>query len=225
MRYNFNLTPKEAIESQKKLREKIKLVPLKKKIKTIAGLDVSFNKFEKDVYAGIIVLSYPELKVLEKVCVKSVVDFPYIPGLLSFREIPPLLKCWQKLKRKPDIVVVDGHGIAHPRRLGIATHFGLVTGVPTIGCGKSLLYGKYKEPTLNAASESPLFDPKTNEQIGIVLRTKRNVKPIFVAPGNKITLKESREIIQVTLRGYRLPEPTRRVHNLVNDFRRGKIKE
>lgn len=218
--YDFNLTPKQAIESQKQLRELIRLTPLKKKPKIIAGVDVSFNKLEKDVYAGIIVLSYPELEVLEKVCVKSIVDFPYIPGLLSFREIPPLLKCWEKLKVKPNVVIVDGHGIAHPRRLGIATHFGLVTGVPTIGCGKSLLYGIYKEPNLEAGSEEKLIDPKTGEQIGIILRTKNNVKPVFIAPGHNVTFPEAKDIIFKTLRGYRLPEPTRLAHNLVNEFRK-----
>lgn len=223
MNYDFNLTPKEAIESQKKLRELIRLVPLKKKPGTIAGVDVSFNKFEKDVYAGIIVLSYPELEVLEYSIVKEIVNFPYIPGLLSFREIPPLLKCWEKLKIKPDVVVVDGHGIAHPRRLGIATHFGLVTGVPTIGCAKSLLYGKFKDPASNAGAKEKLLDPKTGEQIGIVFRTKNKVKPVFVAPGNKITFKEAEDIVLKTLRGYRLPEPTRLAHKLVNEFRLGKL--
>lgn len=220
MRHSFNTTPKEAIELQKKLREEIQLVSLSQQVKYIAGADVSFNKFERDVYAGIIVLTYPELEPVEHVCVREEVDFPYIPGLLSFREIPPLLLAWDRLQIKPDVVVVDGHGIAHPRRMGIATHFGLVTEIPTIGCAKSKLYGTYGEPGAEAGSFSHIIDPKTGEVIGMALRSKKRSKPILVSPGNLITLEESVEIIKHTLRGYRLPEPTRLAHNMVNEYRK-----
>lgn len=210
-------TPSEAVAYQKELREKIQLKPLEKQIKTIAGSDISFNKFSEIVYAGIIVLSYPDMQEIEKVTVISTVRFPYIPGLLAFREIPALLEAWKRLKAKPDVLVCDGHGIAHPRRLGIASHFGILTGASTIGCGKSRLTGTYQEPDIEPLSKSLLKDKE--ETIGIVLRSKRNCKPIFVSPGNSITLNESVEIITSCIGKYRIPEPTRKAHLLVNEAR------
>src|SRR6185437_157043 len=142
----WDVTPKEAIALQKELRERITLVPLKKKPKLIGGCDVSMNMFAKDGYAGFVVLDAETLRMVDHAVVAKEIPFPYIPGLLSFREIPMLLDAWQKLKTKPDVLVADGVGIAHPRRLGIATHLGLVLNIPTIGCAKSVLIGKYKEP-------------------------------------------------------------------------------
>src|SRR5690606_2914896 len=136
----------------------IKIEELKSPIHTIAGADISFNKYEDTVYAGIIVLSYPELKVLDSAVVISESKFPYISGLLAFREIPSVMKALEKLNTKPDLVVLDGQGIAHRRRLGIATHFGLLTNIPTIGCGKSRLFGTYSNPTNEKFATSPLFD-------------------------------------------------------------------
>ncbi len=128
----WNVTPKEAIEIQKTLREKVKLIPLTKPIKTIGGADVSMNLFAQHGYAGFVTLSFPTLELIDHQVIKDEIQFPYIPGLLSFREIPMLLKAWEELKLKPDVIIVDGLGIAHPRRLGIATHLGLILGVPTI---------------------------------------------------------------------------------------------
>jgi deoxyribonuclease V len=220
MRHDFNLTPKEAIALQKKLRDEIIIRPLGKEIKTIAGVDISFNRFEKDVYAGIIILSYPDLQIIEHAGIKTRVDFPYIPGLLSFREIPPLLQVWDMLKTKPDLVMVDGHGIAHPRRLGIATHFGLITNTPTIGCAKSLLYGEYHAPGILRGDSTPLLDPKTQDQIGIVLRSKDKVSLLFIAPGHLCNFDDTYRIVMNCLRKHRLPEPTRLAHALVNELRR-----
>lgn len=208
---------------QEALRGKLRAVPLPKRIRYVAGADVSFNKFEKDVYAGIIVLSYPDLVPVERAVVKTEVDFPYIPGYLSFREIPPLMKCWKLLKKKPDLVVVDGHGIAHPRRLGIAAHFGLATGTPTVGAAKNILYGTYDEPDSKKDSFSYIHDPKTGERIGTALRTKDKVKPMLVSPGHLATVGGALEIAKTLVRRHKLPEPTRLAHNLVNDFRTGKI--
>jgi len=120
-----DITPRQAIQIQKDLRKKQELVPLDKKIQTVAGADISFNKKSDIVYAGFVVLSLPELDIVCRSLVVSEVDFPYIPGLLAFREMPPLLKAWKMLKIKPDVVIMDGHGIAHPRRMGIAAHFGI----------------------------------------------------------------------------------------------------
>lgn len=218
-----SITPKEAIQFQKKLRERIRLEPLKKEPALIAGADVSLEWNGDTAFAGIVVLSFPELKVVESAFARRPITFPYIPGLLSFREIPALLEAWGKIKNKPDVTIVDGHGIAHPRRTGIATHLGLATQSPTIGCAKKKLVGSFAEPGTEAGSMSEIYDKKTEETLGYALRTKTNIKPVFVSPGNNITLQESVDIVLRSTKGYKLPEPTRLAHNLTNAFRRGEI--
>lgn len=212
-----NLSPAQAIELQNQLRKQIKIEPLEKPIQTIAGADISFNKYEETVYAGIIVLSFPDLKEVAKSTVISKTTFPYVPGLLSFREIPALMLAWNQLSIKPDLLVLDGQGIAHPRRMGIATHFGLVTNSPTLGCAKSLLTGKFETLPETAGSQSLLYDQ--GEIIGAALRTKTNVNPVFISPGHRINLEQSLEIIKQCVAGYRIPEPTRKAHLLVNQIR------
>ena len=215
----WNVTPAEAIALQKQLRYQIKIQPLSKLIQTIAGADISFNKFEETVYAGIVVLRLDTLEVIEQAGVISTAPFPYIPGLLSFREVPSLLEAWQKLKTEPDAVMFDGHGIAHPRRIGIASHAGLLLNRPTFGCGKSVLIGKYEEPPLERRSWTPMTH--LGETIGAALRTKTNTTPVYISAGHLIDLETA---IQLTLQcdgGYRQPEPTRRAHLLVNALRRG----
>lgn len=217
--HDWNVSPAQALSLQHRLRGQIRVEPLTRPIETIAGADISFNKFEETVYAGLVVLRLPTLEVVEEVGVVSTAAFPYIPGMLSFREIPSLLEAWQKLKTEPDAVMFDGHGIAHPRRIGIASHAGLLLNRPTFGCGKSVLTGKYDEPPAERGTWSPLLD--RGEVIGAALRTKTNVAPIYVSPGHLITLDEA---IVLTLHcdgGYRQPEPTRRAHLLVNALRRG----
>ncbi|HEV7702077.1 MAG TPA: deoxyribonuclease V [Candidatus Paceibacterota bacterium] len=222
MKYNkkstyWKVSPKEAVAMQKELRKKIKLVPLKKKIRHVGGCDVSMNLFATD---GFVTLSFPTLDLIDHSVVKEKINFPYISGLLSFREIPMLLGAWEKLKKKPDVIIVDGAGIAHPRRLGIATHLGILLNVPTIGCAKSRLTGTYKEPKQEPGSFSYLYDTyNKTEIIGAVLRTKLRVKPLFISPGHLITLKESIEIIQKCVVKHRLPEATRLAHNTVNEYR------
>jgi len=223
IKHAWDVDPKEAKKIQEALRASLKAVPLPKDIRFVAGADVSFNKFEKDVYAGIIVLSYPDLLPIEYAVVKTEADFPYIPGYLSFREIPPLMQCWNLLKNKPDLVVVDGHGIAHPRRLGIAAHFGLVTDTPTMGAAKNLLYGTYEAPPALAGGASSITDPKTGETIGTALRTKNKVKEMLISPGHLNTVEDALAMARTLVRKHRLPEPTRLAHNLVNAFRKGEI--
>jgi deoxyribonuclease V len=134
-----------------------------------------------------------------------------------------LVKCFNKLKRKPELVIVDGHGIAHPRKLGIAAHFGVVKKVPTIGCAKKLLYGNVGEPCPLRGCYEPILEPKTGQVIGYSLRTKDRVKPVFVSSGNLITNQEARDIVLACSRGYRLPEPTRLAHNYLKEVRKGII--
>ena len=217
--WNVTLTPKEAIELQKQLKDEVQLVPLTREPSLIGGADVSMNRFAKEGFAGFVTLSFPELRLVNHAVVKSAIPFPYIPGLLSFREIPMLLDAWEQLSTKPDVLVVDGIGIAHPRRLGIASHLGLVLGIPTIGCAKSVLTGIYDDPGGEPGEASPLTDPRTKEVIGMALRTKARVKPVFVSPGHLITLEESVELVRRCVLKHRLPEPTRYAHNTVNEYR------
>lgn len=215
---NYNsLSPTEAVALQKELRQQIALIPLQHPVKTVAGADISFNKYSEIVYAGIVVLNYPDLQVIHTATAVATTKFPYIPGLLAFRELPALMEVWQKLEIKPDVLILDGHGIAHPRRMGIATHFGLVADTPTIGCAKSLLTGKYEEPGILPLATSPLMDKQ--EEIGKVLRTKNKCKPVYVSPGHKITMLESLDVIAQCIRKHRIPEPTRLAHLLVNKIR------
>src|SRR2546421_325531 len=179
--HEWSLTPREAVELQKRLRGQVRVVPLKKKIETVAGADISFNKFEPTVYAGIVVLRLPSLEVVEEAGVVSETKFPYVPGLLSFRETPSVLEAWAKLKTEPDVLMLDGQGIAHPRRVGIASHVGLLINRPTLGCAKSVLFGKFEWPGEERGSWMPLIDK--GEAVGAALRTKTSVQPIYDSTG------------------------------------------
>jgi deoxyribonuclease V len=217
--HDWTMTPREAVELQKSLRERVRLQPLKKEVRTVAGADISFNKFSPVVYAGLVVMRLPSLEVVEEVGVVSETKFPYVPGLLSFRESPSVLEAWAKLKTEPDAVMFDGQGIAHPRRCGIASHVGLIINRPTLGCAKSVLVGKYEEPEEERGHWAELVD--RGEVVGAAVRTKTKVQPIFVSPGHLIDFEGA---IRLTLDcdgGYRQPEPTRRAHLLVNALRRG----
>ncbi len=223
---NYNHLPiPEATKIQLELKEKIRLIPLNTEIKTIAGADISFNKYSPDVYAGIVVLSYPELKPLSRALVKIPVNFPYVPGYLAFREVPALLEAWKLLLYKPDVLIVDGHGIAHPRGMGIASHFGALTDQVTMGCAKKILYGHATEPSEEAGSATPIYDKKKEEIIGWTFRSKNKVKPLFISPGNKMCVEDSLTIIRSCMGRYRMPEPTRWAHDTVNLFRTGRLEQ
>ena len=219
-------SPAAAIALQQQLRSQVRIQPLAAPPETIAGCDISFNKFEETVYAGIVVLRLDTLETIAEATAITTTSFPYVPGLLSFREIPALLEAWANLTILPDVVVFDGHGIAHPRRLGIASHAGLLLNRPTLGCGKSVLVGRYDEPAPDRGAWSPMTN--RNEIIGAALRTKNKVNPVYVSPGHLIDLETS---IDLMLRcdggrrgvGYRIPETTRRAHNLVNALRRANL--
>ncbi|OQY10985.1 MAG: endonuclease V [Marinitoga sp. 4572_148] len=202
------LTPKHCIEIQKSLIEKLDLKPFKKTPEIVAGVDLSFLG---DLGIAIIVVIDKTFKLLELVYHYQKVEFPYIPGLLAFRELPVFLEAWKKIKIKPDLVFFDGQGIAHPRKMGIATHGSFFINLPTIGIAKSRLYGIYDEPCSQKGCYSYLYDNRENK-IGVVLRTRENIKPVFVSPGNYITIDESREITLAYTSKYKIPEPTRLAH-------------
>ncbi|GAI44946.1 unnamed protein product, partial [marine sediment metagenome] len=181
----------------------------------IAGADVSY--YQNKMIAGVIIFEFPNLKIIEKQSFISPVNFPYIPGFLTFREGPSLLETFKKIKNEPDVILFDGQGIAHPRRMGIATHLGLFLNKPTIGCAKSRLSGEYI-PVGEEKGDYALLK-EGEEVLGAVLRTRRKVKPIFVSPGNKIDLPNSIEIVLKCIVKYRLPLPVREAHIFVNQIR------
>jgi deoxyribonuclease V len=215
--HRWNLSPKQAIALQKKLAPKIKFTPVKKFPKLVAGLDCAFSRDGKKIIAAVVVLQLPELKVIETKYAVRKLRFPYIPGLLSFREAPACLSAVKKLKNTPDAFLIDGQGFAHPRRFGIASHLGLFLNKPTIGCAKSLLIGTFENPASQKGSFAPLKD-KT-ETIGVVLRTATNVKPIFISVGNNCRLKDAIKIVLACTAGFRIPEPTRLADHLVSKLK------
>jgi deoxyribonuclease V len=217
--HRWDVTPKEAVDIQQRLRSKLVIAPLEKEVHYVAGCDISFDKGSDVVFAGVVVLKLPEFTEVGQTTAVTRVKFPYIPGLLSFRESPPLLEAWEKLSVEPDLVIIDGQGYAHPRRFGIASHFGVLVDLPTVGCAKTLLIGKFEEPGINAGCSSPLMDGE--EVIGAALRTQHGVNPVFVSIGHRINLAGALEIVMRCTRDYRIPEPTRRAHLLVNALRRG----
>jgi deoxyribonuclease V len=170
------------------------------------------------MFAGVVVMSGDARHVLETVTTSVRPRFPYIPGLLSFRETPAVIEAWTKLKTLPDCLICDGHGLAHPRRFGIACHLGVLLDLPSIGCAKSLLVGTHRTPPKRRRSVEPLLD--RGEQIGSVVRTRHGVAPVFVSQGNRISLNAAVQTVLDAFGGYRLPEPTRRAHLLANEARR-----
>lgn len=217
MRFNklhrWDISPGKAIQLQKQLKDRIAVIDDFEAIRTVAGADIAFTKGEDLGFAGVIVYKYPELKELERVSASAPLNFPYIPGLLSFREAPLLLKAFSRLKERPDAVLFDGQGIAHPRRIGIASHMGLWLDIPAIGCAKSRLVGEYSEPGRMAGSCSALYDGP--EKIGAVVRTRTDTRPIFVSPGHKISIESAVEIVLNCTDGYRIPKPTREADRYV----------
>lgn len=216
-----NISISEATSLQEQLRTKLLLTDGFGKITTIAGADISHNKYSDVVYAGIVVLSYPQLEVIGYSLVECTTQFKYIPGYLGFREVPALLAAWQQLPAKPDITVLDGQGITHPRRMGIASHFGVVTDSPTIGCAKNMLFGKYGLLPTEKGSSSGIYN--RDEPLGYALRTKKDVKPVFISPGHKVSVPSSLAIVKNCIRNHRIPEPTRQAHEYVNRFRTGSL--
>ena len=204
----WNVTPKEARQLQNELRSRVVQNDQFEKIQTVAGVDIGLK--DNKALASVVVLNFSDLQVVDGVIAESRVTFPYIPGLLSFREIPPLLAAFTHLNTVPDLVIVDGQGIAHPRRFGLASHLGLILNIPTIGCAKSKLCGNYKEPDTERGAYTHLYEK--DEIIGVALRTRANVSVVYVSIGHKVSLDSARELTLASCKGYRLPETTRYAH-------------
>ena len=222
MKYNnlhsWNVTPREGIEIQKRLRERLVFGGGEFAIERICGTDVSYEKRTDMLFAAAVILTCPELEVVEEQTAVMESTFPYVPGLLSFREVPALIKAFDKVKNIPDVVICDGHGIAHPREFGLACHLGVILDLPAIGSAKTILCGEYNEPGKERGSYSEIIYKGKNT--GIALRTRRNVNPVFVSQGYKIGLDLAREIILTCSPKFRIPEPVRKAHTLVNTVRK-----
>ena len=222
--HRWNLSYSQAADLQKRLARRVQFTPLRNRPGLFAGIDCAFSKNGKKIVACVVVMKPSDttisagctqvhFEIIETASAVRDVVFPYIPGLLSFREAPAAIAAVKKLKSEPDVFIIDGQGIAHPRRLGIAAHLGLFFDRPTIGCAKSRLIGRFEEPPLKKGSYSLLTDK--NEIIGAVVRTRSGVKPVFVSVGNKCLLEDAVRITLDCAVKYRLPEPARTAHQLV----------
>ncbi len=209
--HSWQVSTAEALELQRRLAAQ---VSRSSKVTTtprfIAGVDISLGKTRGMATAAVVILDYPELRVVETKLAQGKLDFPYVPGLLSFREAPLTLAACQMVSNTPDLMLVDGQGIAHPRRMGLASHLGLFLNIPTIGCAKSRLCGSHELPGENPGSYAEIADG--NETIGVALRTKLGVKPVYVSIGHNIDLKTAIHWVLNCCRNFRLPEPTRFAH-------------
>jgi len=210
--HSWNVSVEEAIRIQENLRNRVILERTLSKIETIGGGDVSYSKNRDLLLGAIAVLSFPKMEIVDSGSAYGEVPFPYIPGLLSFREAPILIKAFEKLKMKPDVMIFDGQGIAHPRGLGLASHLGLWFDLPSIGCAKTPLLNQYKSPGPSRGDYELIW--MEGRKVGAVLRTKGKVKPLFVSPGHRIDLHTSIEIILATSQKFRSPEPLRRAHQV-----------
>ena len=217
--HGFDLSPAEARRLQGELASRVAVGPALDlgSIKHVAGADVSTQGDR--AYATVAVLEFPGLSVVEVRGFEAPLEFPYVPGLLAFREIPSVLGALRKVETAVDVVILDAQGLAHPRRMGLASHIGLFLDVPTVGCAKSLLVGKFEDPGVEKGSVADLVH--RGEVIGRVVRTREGVSPVYVSVGNGVDLESAVELVLACCTKYRLPEPTRQAHNAANRLRRG----
>ena len=213
----WDVSCKEAIAVQMRLSGQVRQVPLRKPVRTIAGADVFYAKQGAEVYAAVLVFGFPDLVLTDQALAADAVKFPYVPGLLSFREAPVLTKAFKKIRSEPDVIIFDGQGIAHPRGMGLASHMGLILDCPSIGCAKTRLVGTHPPLSEIRGCSVPLTDQ--GRVVGGVVRTREHVKPVFVSPGHAITLEESVRLVLGCCKGYKLPEPTRQAHIVVSRLR------
>lgn len=219
LEHGWDVTPMEAKRIQEELRRELVLEPPPGFAPRLAGgADMSFERFATRGYAGVVVLDTESMETVAAGAAETELAFPYVPGFLSFRELPPIMAVWEKLERKPDVLVFDGQGTAHPRRFGVACHGGLLLGVPSIGCAKSVLVGTHGPLGEERGSTAALVH--RGETVGMAVRTRTGVKPVYVSPGHRMDLDTAVEIVLRLAPRFREPETTRRSHQLVNDLRR-----
>lgn len=212
--HRWNLTPREAVALQRELAPRVERGDRLGTVTTVAGVDVGFEDGGRTTRAAVAVLSFPDLKPLTEAIARRPTGFPYVPGLLSFREVPAILDALGQLAAAPDLLLVDGQGLAHPRRLGIACHLGLVTGLPAVGVAKTRLTGAEAEPGPNKGDWTPLVDK--GETIGAILRTRAGVKPLYISGGHRVSLETAIRFTLACTTRFRLPETTRAAHRLAS---------
>jgi deoxyribonuclease V len=217
--HSWIVTVEEAIKIQEILKDRVIVRNGFSKLKTIGGGDVAYSQESNRLLGAIVVLSFSKMETLDIATAYGKISFPYIPGFLSFREAPILIKTFQKLKIKPDLMIYDGQGIAHPRRFGLASHLGLWLDLPSIGCAKTPLLDGFNPPPPSTGSFELI--QREGEQVGAVLRTKDKTKPLFVSPGHRIDVLTSIQIILTACQGFRIPEPLRRAHQISQEMMRG----
>jgi deoxyribonuclease V len=217
--HDWALTPAEAVALQRRLADRMVTDAPLGPCELVAGADVSYNLYSNTLYAGVVVLRTADLTVVERRGVVAESPFPYMPGLLSFREAPVLVQAFARIESRPGAVMCDGQGLAHPRGLGLACHVGLWLEVPCVGCAKSLLVGRFKDLGEKAGATAPLLHH--GSEVGRAVRTKDRVNPVYVSAGHRIDLDSAVRLVLATCAGYRIPEPTRRAHLYVNELRRG----
>ena len=205
--HSWNLTPTEAIALQRQMAERVERVDRLESVRFVAGVDVSANDRTGLARAAVAVLSYPRLEEVEVTREEEPLRMPYVPGLLSFREAPVILRAFERVRQVPDLILVDGQGIAHPRRLGIASHLGVLLDLPAIGCAKSIFVGTHGPLAEEVGAQQPLVDH--GEVVGMAVRTRARVKPMYISIGHRISLATAVRYVLACGRGYRLPEPTR----------------
>jgi len=214
--HSWNVSVEEAIRIQETLKERIVLKNTFLKVNAIGGGDVAYSMDKKSLFGAIAVLSFPSMELIDTATTYGKVSFPYIPGLFGFREGPILIKAFQGLRVRPDLLILEGHGIAHPRRLGLASHVGLWLDLPTIGCGRTPLLKEFELPGPSKGSFKWVY--LKGKRVGAVVRTRQAVKPVFVSPGHRIDFNTSIQMILETCRGFRIPEPLRKAHHLSKEM-------
>ena len=214
--HSWKVNIEEAIQIQENLRNRIILEKTFSEVGTIGGGDVAYPEDRNFLFGAIVVLSFPNLKIVDSATAHARISFPYIPGLFSFREGPVLIKAFEKLKMKPDVMIFDGQGIAHPRGIGLASHMGLWFDLPSIGCAKTPLLNDFITPGPFKGNFELIW--REEKEVGAILRTKEKVKPVFVSPGHQIDLSTSIQLILESCRGFRFPEPLRKAHHASRDM-------
>ena len=214
MIHEWDVTPKEAIAIQNRLRDEVIIADQVGEVRFVAGVDVGFEEGNTVTRAAVAVLTFPDLTLHEQAIARRPTSFPYIPGLLSFREVPTVLDALDQLETRPDLLLCDGQGLAHPRRFGIACHLGVLTGLPSIGVAKSRLVGTHAPVPPDKGAHVPLYDGR--DLIGAVLRTRDNTKPLYISIGHRISLTSGLEYVLRCTTRYKLPETTRWAHKLAS---------
>jgi deoxyribonuclease V len=216
----WRVSTEEARQIQLSLRARLRLEPLRRDVRLIAAADVAYSRPTHRMYAAVVVVRLPELELVETATAYQVARFPYIPGLFSFREVPPLVGAFSRLKTQPDAVLFDGQGLAHPRRLGLACHAGLLLETPTAGCAKSRLVGEHGRVPSKRGGRTDLLHE--GDLVGAVVRTRANVSPVFVSPGHLLDVDSAVELVLQSTGRFRIPEPLRLAHSATTTLMREK---